>query len=270
MSLSLDEARKVEEIIGEENIRKILSDKLIIKLSEAKDSQFFSNGVWVGNNKDVNVILEERTLMPGFKKEDCLEGISVLKEFLESKRSFLKIPSAEDFSERVKMVYKRINKNPKIKKVLNGDNLPVVIPQVPRSLSFHEYLNELLRLAGPKITGFKEELNLLKASVEPLKEKLKTGPIVGIYFKNALLWMSGEASVEVAKSLPGFQVSGLDIIMAVMMYPKHNWERITHYCNKKSNMLALGTFYTDDDPDYGDYCCVETCQLLYSGLFFPE
>jgi hypothetical protein len=55
---------------------------------------------------------------------------------------------------------------------------------------------------------------------EKLVEKMKDGPVIGFYFPDALQGLSVEASREQMEQLPKeFILSGLDAIIAMIMYP---------------------------------------------------
>lgn len=54
-----------------------------------------------------------------------------------------------------------------------------------------------------------------------LIKKMKEGPLIGLFFPDALQGFSVEASREQMKTLPeGFILSGLDTVIAMIMYPK--------------------------------------------------
>ncbi|MBU2545207.1 hypothetical protein KKC65_02025 [Patescibacteria group bacterium] len=127
-----------------------------------------------------------------------------------------------------------IRNNSQIANVLNGVWLPVVLPQLITD-DLGTILEQYLEGAGKSYIKtfsdrkfYNHRKNTLANNVsttdgsrqDQLVERMKQGPVIGVYFSNPLQGFSIDASREQMSTLPReFILSGLDIAIAMVMYP---------------------------------------------------
>lgn len=142
--------------------------------------------------------------------------------------------TAEQLKAETERLLAMIRDNPQIANITNGVWLPVIPPK----LVTDDLGAELeLYLAGVNNSYRKtfsdrkfynhrkgalaNEVSIVDGSRhDQLIEKMKQGPVIGIHFPNPLQGFSINASQEQMLTLPeGFILSGMDIPIAMMMYP---------------------------------------------------
>lgn len=141
----------------------------------------------------------------------------------------------EQFKPETERLLAIIRGNSLIANIANGVCLPIVMPKIVNDDDIGKELE--LYLSGVKKSYIKtfgdrkfrhRKGTLLSDDVVivdgsryyELIAQMKEDPVIGIYFPNSLQGFSCKASREQMATLPeGFILSGMDIIVAMMMYP---------------------------------------------------
>jgi len=149
--------------------------------------------------------------------------------------------TATQFKEKTERLLDQIRKTPSIVSIANGIWLPVILPQIysdDLGIILDQYLNGL---EWSYVNTFSDrslimddeedeaddddvlagEVGIVENSrYGQLLSLMYQGPVMGIYFPNLLQGFSINAQREQMTALPkGFILSGLDTVIAMIMYP---------------------------------------------------
>lgn len=188
--------------------------------------------------------------------------------------------SGKQLMEETERLLTLIRDNPQVAGIVNltkGIYLPVVLPQMNTYdigailEQFLEAVEKSYLKAFPNRVfdnipkgDLKGNINITTKSCNPyLFERLEKRPVMGIYFPNCLQGFTWKASLEQMSSLPeGFVLSGLDIAMAMTMYP----DILACGFNAPSQELN-GLSWTKTYGDYPLYFWAHDNRLVFD--FFP-
>ncbi len=142
--------------------------------------------------------------------------------------------TARDFMKEAERLLVIIKQDFQIADIVKGVWLPIIMPKLVSNdigAELEQYLLELKRNykdfdGNRRFRNFyknelKGEISIANGSRHDLLiERMKEGPVIGIYFPSSLQGYSAEASREQMLTLPeGFVLSGLDTVVAMAMYP---------------------------------------------------
>lgn len=146
--------------------------------------------------------------------------------------------SAAEFARRACSLNKQLRKSRKLSPLMQGVHLPICLPQLNTWQDYGRALSSMFFRAVQRsfIRTFKERQLFNNESSEPFYEQLaivpesrhqylfdrmKQGPVVGIYFPEAMQGFSVRAAREHMDHLPDNVLlgGGLDVATALVMYP---------------------------------------------------
>ncbi len=224
----------VKKLGGRDIVNAILRGEKKVKVEDAFQLLFDKRGRRIPEGLSTKVCDDDRAFKLNQPKletgADYADRIARLHKCLSVDT---RIRSAELFKNEVEDLLGLIRNNPLTSKILNGIWLPVIMPQIIDDLgtTLVQYLTAVERSYIKtfskqrffnKIEDFPaNEVSIVDGSRhEQLIEQMKKGPVIGIYFPNQLQGFSKDACREQMSTLPkGFILSGLDIPIAMIMYP---------------------------------------------------
>ena len=142
--------------------------------------------------------------------------------------------NAKQLKEETERLLAIIGENSQIANIVNGVYLPVVLPRLVTNDLGAEVELYLKGVNDSYINTFSDrkfcndhegvladKVRIANGSRhDKLIERMKQGPVIGIYFPDSLRGFSIDASNEQMLTLPkGFILSGMDTFIAMMMYP---------------------------------------------------
>lgn len=143
--------------------------------------------------------------------------------------------TGKQFQTETKRLLNLVQGNDKIANIAKSSWWPVILPKIISDdlgeelesylLAIDHYHNESGKSSIRNYNDQPESLlgcvhSALGSRHEKLVEQMKQGPVMGLYFANSLEGFSCEAAREQESTLPeGFILSGLDIAVAIIMYP---------------------------------------------------
>lgn len=146
--------------------------------------------------------------------------------------------SGADFENEIALASAELKGNQLLQSILNGVCLPIIVPQLDlvdygntldtTALPAVEraYQKEFKKLGKSKFVNYRKGDLAGKVSVikgvhhDRIIERLKHGPVIGLYFPNTLQGYSVQAQREQIATLPEqFSLAGLETAFAMMMYP---------------------------------------------------
>ncbi|MAG12746.1 hypothetical protein CL630_02965 [bacterium] len=200
--------------------------------------------------------------------------------------------SAEEFKNETEHLLRLLRGDVLTANLTNGVYLPVVLPKLQHN-DLGVELERCLAAVGKSYVGMFPEREFRNrregaldgaVSIVPgsrhkqLIKRMKKGPVIGLYFPSSLQGFSVDAAREQIASLPkGFILSGLDIVIAMIMYPDvlvHDWGvrgfdlvALSWQSAEYSFFFAVG-----NDLPYFDntYNCVDAYRGDSGGLLFVD
>ena len=148
--------------------------------------------------------------------------------------------TAEQFQKETERLLDLIRGNSQIVNIPSGVYLPIVLPKLVTDdlgTTFEQYLggadNSYAKTFGDRKFhnyckgGLEGNVSVIDGSRhDQLIERMKQGPVIGLYFPNPLQGFSVQAQRGQMATLPpacvgreGFILSGLDTVIAMIMYP---------------------------------------------------
>jgi len=230
----IGELNALVKILGEDVARRILRGEVSVILEEAIRMFFDKNGRRIPKGLRANVCDANRDCyldQPRMETEDdYAKRLSCLHNNLGIDTGI----NAEQFKQEVERQLALIRSNPQTANILNGVWLPVILPNLEADdlgMVLEQYLEVAKRsyvrtFSNRKFNNYRKgelvgQVSTVNGSrYDKLIERMRRGPIIGIYFPNPLQGFSIEASREQMDVLPDdLALSGLDIIIAMVMYP---------------------------------------------------
>jgi hypothetical protein len=229
-----EQVHQLIDSLGEEKAKEIAEGKVSIEFKEKVKKLFNKNGRRIPEGLQANVRNPNRDLyleQPRLKsEEDFSARIHRLHECLNIDTQI----TGKHLQKEYEQLWKLIKDNKQIANLNKAVCLPIIVPQ----MLTNDLGSELELLLNGVANSYKktfndrEFTNLRKGQLsgnvsvaknsrqEKLVEKMKDGPVIGFYFPDALQGLSVEASREQMEQLPKeFILSGLDAIIAMIMYP---------------------------------------------------
>lgn len=247
---TVEEINSLLNLIGEKKARELLEGKTILDFKEVNKDLFNEEGVRISKNIKAPVYISSIAfdyLQPRVNKtSDFNKCLNRLHKFLGTDAGI----TAQEFEEETKRLRGSIQEDVYIKNLLTNTHLPVVMPKLKRD-DIGAELNDYLNAAKKSYLNyfpdkfFQQAVGDLHGMVstvegsrhERLLAKMSEGPVVGIYFPNALHLFSRSAQIEQISGLtPEFVLSGIDVIIAMIMYP----EVLGLFFSTPSNLTAIG------------------------------
>jgi len=219
---------------GLDNVIGLLQGKLRITLEGAVEIAFDKRGRRIlPNGLSANVCdpnREFRLNQPELTEErHFADRIVRLHDMLDVDTGV----TAAEFQKETKRLLELIRKNKQTVNIANGVYLPIVCPK----LITNDLGRELERYLTAASKGYADVFpkrrfcnhpeGTLDSAVSVIEgsrhgeliERMKQGPVMGIYFPQSLQGFSIDASrAEIASLSEGFILSGLDAVIAVVMY----------------------------------------------------
>jgi hypothetical protein len=227
---------KVEEIqavlnaIGPEKAKKFLDGEIILEFKDTKRSLFDKDGIRTAYDvfHSRSYIFNYQTYFAKFLKLDFSKILYQLQQSLGYDVGI----SSKEFEEESERLMHIIRRKKCIRNITLNTAIPVVIPKLLYSDLGKQvdcYLNAIsnsyVTYSGKKLLKYtgslKGRISVSEGSrQERLVERIKEGPVVGIYCPNALHGFSRTAQLEQMSELPeNLILSGLDVFIAMIMYP---------------------------------------------------
>lgn len=174
-----------------------------------------------------------RLIRPEFKETEYSCILERYSRLMVLDQSFDHLLSARVFRDEVDRLLARIRDNDRIAGILSGFWLPVILPRIEDYNyrgAFQKYVAAACRSYEDMFPDRRfslRRLSLRRVSFVKgggcygdLMIRMSQGAVVGIYFPTALQGFSIGASREQMSTLPGgFVLSGLDAVIAMVMYP---------------------------------------------------
>ena len=228
-------------IIGEENAKKLLRGEIKPSFKKAVESLFNKHGRRIPPKRlyaavcepNRDYYLDELELKT---ETDYRDRIERLHKYLGPDTGGV---GASYFMAETERLVERIWHNPQIANLLCSVWLPVVLPKLTTddigrileqyleaaAKSYTEtfkgrrrFITSYLGMSASRLTG---RVKIVEGSRhDQLIELMRQGPVIGIYFPNSLQGFSPKAAIKQMASLPeGFILSGLDAVIAMLIYP---------------------------------------------------
>lgn len=228
------ELNALVKILGEETARKILKGEVGIRLEETIRMLFDKNGRRIPQGLNARVIDPDNDFYLSQPEMTTLDdyGSRILR--LHNNLGINTGITAERFKREIERQLVLIQGNPRVANILNGVWLPMILPKLETDdlgMVLGQYLEAAERsyvrtFPNRKFNNYRKGELKDKVSVaestrySDLVKRMQQGPVVVIYVPNSLQGFSINASREQVESLPeSFAVSGLDTIIAMVMYP---------------------------------------------------
>lgn len=224
----------MKKLGGRENVDAVLRDELEIVLQQKIKILFDKHGRCIPEGLSANVCDANRKFrldQPDLTEEAHYEGRIVR---LHDKLGVDTGVTAETLQQETKRLLGLIREDTLTANIANGVYLPVVCPKLVTSDLGGEleyYLTALGKSYAdvfPKRKFYNHRKGTLDGAVSvtpgsrhgKLLDRMKEERVCGLYFPNPLQGFSINASREQVASLPeGFILSGLDAVIAMVMYP---------------------------------------------------
>ena len=233
-NLTAEQVEKLIDIIGEENVKRLLAGKITLEFKETAKGLFDKHGRRIPVNLRVDVCDADgsfRLDQPEMVNEvDYANRILRLHECLDVNTGI----TAEQLKAETERLLSLIRNTPQIVNILRGVWLPVVMPSLTDEdlgTTLEQYL-EGVGKSYVKTFGDRKFYNYRKGELagkvitalggrhDQLVERMKRGPVVGIHFPDSLRGFSINAGRGQMESLPKeFILSGMDTVIAIAMYP---------------------------------------------------
>ncbi|MBI5731737.1 MAG: hypothetical protein HY982_00045 [Candidatus Magasanikbacteria bacterium] len=261
------------ESSGEEGLRAILRDELTIQLLDKVLKLVDGNGRYIplkGMKSDTDFVESNRNYR--FNQPD-ISVVSILTR-LQNFFIGLTFVSAEEFNNRVAELLEMLRAMKQMKNLLNGVHFPVCLPQFMvqdygESLEsvFLEAVKHSYEDRFPGRTFKNYRAGTLRGKVGivdesrhgQLIEKMKSGPVVGIYFPDPMQGFSIPADRELIQASPaGFLLTGaIDTTVAMVAKPEvlaRDYNTPVMDCaanNWQSAEYSLCFYAYDDELEFG-------------------
>ena len=175
----------------------------------------------IGNVCDADK--EYRLIQPSLDETSIANRILRLHKYMSVNTGI----TPRQLKERAEHLIEIIRKDSRIANITQGVCLPIILPKLVEDdlgAEMERYLDGLTIDLGfcnyceEDLTG---KIRIAEESrYGKIIEQMKKGPVVAIYFPNPLQGFSIKASRKQMRRLPGgFILSGLDVLIAAMMYP---------------------------------------------------
>lgn len=207
---------------GEIGIKHALFNKSGYRISMVQSQVTSNNGKYQISQPELNT------------EEDFAKRISSLHDSLNINTGI----TAKQLKNATEYLLNIIRKNFLIADIANGVYLPVILPQLMADnlgTELNMYLDGVCNSYIKTFNAFNDRdfINILHkdklvdavsivngSQHDRLINKMKKGPVPGLYFPNSLQGFSANACCEQMSELPdGFILSGMDTPIAIMMYP---------------------------------------------------
>jgi len=224
----------VKNLGGEEVARKIQRGGVRVNFEDVLKVLFDKNGRRIPEGLSASVCdanRDSRLEQPKLEAEvDYANRITRLHECLSVNTGI----TVEQLKAGTEHLLALVRDDPRIANIANGVFLPVVLPQLTTD-DLGTALEQYLEAVGKSyVRAFDDrkfynhrkgtlvdEVGIVDGSRhDQLIERMKQGSVIGIHFPNPLQGFSINAGREQMSTLPeGFVLSGIDIPIAMMMYP---------------------------------------------------
>lgn len=227
--------------LGEETAREVQRGEVRIRLEEVVKTLFDKNGRRIPEGLRANVCDPNRDFR--LNQPRLVEVNHYLNRVtrFHSKLGIDTGITAEQLQQETERLLAMIRGNSQIANIANSVWLPIVLPKLEVD-DLGVALEQYFKAGGEsyidvfpdrKFYNYREGELVNQVSVaegsrhDQLIDRLKQEPVIGIHFPNPLQGFSINADREQMATLPeGFVLSGLDTIIAMVMYPDvlaRNW-----------------------------------------------
>jgi len=228
------ELNALVKILGEETARKILKGEVGIRLEETIRMLFDKNGRRIPQGLNARVIDPDNDFYLSQPEMTTLDDYASRILRLHNNLGINTGITAERFKREIERQLVLIQGNPRVANILNGVWLPMILPKLETDdlgMVLGQYLEAAERsyvrtFPNRKFNNYRKgELSGKVSVVEDaganlLIERMKQGPVIAIHFPNSMQGYSILAAREQMETLPeNFALSGLDTIIAMIMYP---------------------------------------------------
>ncbi len=220
--------------VGEDGARRIQKGEAKVVLEKILKPLFDKHGRRISESLQTSICDANRKFrldQPKLNEDvDFANRIMRLHECLDIDTGI----TAKHFKMETERLLVLIRENSQIVKILKGVWLPVILPQLMTDdlgTVLEQYLEAVGKSYAKTFSDRKfhnhrkgtlaNKVNIVDESRHnQLIERMKQGPVIGIYFPNPLQGFSINADREQMSTLPeGFILSGMDILIAMAIYP---------------------------------------------------
>lgn len=277
-------------IIGEDNARSLLSGELSVSFEGVVKALFDRHGRRIPEGLSANVCDADRKFR--FDQPELTKQIH-FHDRLERLHRYLSVNTnitSKELQKETGRLLRLICKDTLTANIASGVYLPVVCPKLITNDLGGE-LEYYLTAAGksyadvfPKRKFYNHRKGTLDGAVSVIEgsrhgkliDRMKEEAVIGLYFPNPLQGFSVNASREQEASLPeGFILSGLDAVIAMVMYPDvlaRDWstpEFSLSTLSWQSAEYTLSFFWARDDKlDFGNMALAHAYDSHSGGLLF--